>query len=108
MEKVIFTRSTLEYFDNLVHTLFRQDYFSFKENAQNYVDKIVDFVTTKIDSFPHKITPENLRFLGTYYIFYKPNKRTTWYVFFEKKQQHYLVTTIMNNYCKEIASLSEG
>ncbi|MBZ9731486.1 hypothetical protein LB467_17505 [Salegentibacter sp. JZCK2] len=108
MEKVIFTRFTLEYFDNLVFTLFSQNYFSFKGNAQNYVDRIVDFVITEIDNFPHKITPDSLRSLGSYYIFYKPNKRTTWYIFFEKKQHQYLVTSILNNYSKEITNLSEG
>ena len=107
MEKVIFTRATLEYFDDLVYTLFSEKYFSFEENAQNYVDKIVNYIIREIDSFPHKTTPKKLKYLGSFYIFYKANKRTTWYVFFEKKRGQYLVTSILNNYCKEVGFLSK-
>ena len=107
MEKVVFTRGTLVYFDDLVYTLFSENYFSFEENAQNYVDKIVNYIIIKeIDSFPQKTTPKKLRALGSFYIFYKANKRTTWFMFFEKKKGQYLVASILNNYCKEVGNLS--
>lgn len=85
MEKVIFKDKVLDYLDELVYTLFKEEYFSYSENAQLYVDKIVDFIILGINSFPHKITPQKLQYLGSNYIFYKSNNRTTWYVFFEKK-----------------------
>lgn len=105
MEKVIFKNAVLEYFDDLVYILFKDEYFGFAESAQNYVDKIVDFVILSISNFPHKKTPKSLQYLGSYYIFYKSNARTTWYVFFEKRNQNYLITGIINNYSEEVKEL---
>jgi len=101
VEKVIFKSQVLDYFDELVFTLFKKEYFSYSENAKEYVDKIVGFVTAEIFTFPHKKTPKSLQFLGSNYIFYKSNPRTTWYVFFEKKDRDFLITGILNNHCKE-------
>ncbi|OXA96195.1 hypothetical protein [Flavobacterium hercynium] len=105
MEKVIFKNAVLEYFDDLVFTLLKNEYFGFAESAQNYVDKIVDFIILNISNFPEKKTPKALQYLGLNYIFYKPNNRTTWYVFFEKRDQNYLITGITNNYCSEAKEL---
>jgi len=105
LEKVIFKKTVLDYFDELVFTLFRKDYFSYPENAKLYVDKIVIFISTEIFTFPHKKTPKSLQHLGSNYIFYKSNNRTTWYIFFEKKNQNYLITGIINNHCEEAKEL---
>lgn len=105
MEKIIFEKAVLEYFDNLVFALFEEEYFGFFETAQNYTDKIVGFVISSISSFPHKKTPKPLQYLGSNYIFYKTNSRTTWYIFFEKRNQNYLITGIINNYCEEVKQL---
>lgn len=105
MEKVIFGKEVLNYFDNLVFTLFEKDYFGFRESAENYVNNISEFVYFNILTFPHKKTPKSLRHLGSDYIFYKPNTRTTWYVFFEKRNQNYLITGILNNYSEEVNEL---
>jgi hypothetical protein len=105
LEKVIFKNKVLDYLDELVYTLFKEEYFSYSENAQLYVDKIVDFIRLEINSFPHKITPLKLKYLGSNYIFYKSNNRTTWYVFFERKNQKYLITGIINNHCEEAKEL---
>lgn len=105
MEKIIFKEEILEYFNDLVFTLFENDYFGFSDSAQNYVNKIVAFVISSISSFPHKKTPKSLQYLGSNYIFYKTNSRTTWYLFFEKSNQNYLITGILNNYSEEAKEL---
>ncbi|QKJ62550.1 hypothetical protein [Flavobacterium sp. M31R6] len=105
MEKIIFKNKVLDYFDELIYTLFEEEYFSYSENAQLYVDKIVDFIILEINSFPHKSTPQKLQYLGSNYIFYKANARTTWYVFFEKQDAIFLITGIMNNHCEEAKEL---
>ena len=105
MEKVIFKGQVLDYFDELVYTLFREEYFSYPKNAQLYVDKIVDFVILEINSFPHKVTPQKLQYLGSNYIFYNANARTTWYIFFEKQGAVFLITGIINNHCEEAKEL---
>lgn len=105
MEKVIFTASVLEYFDNLVFNLFEEEYFGFPESAREYVDKIVTFVLLSISNFPSKETPKPIKYLGTNYIFYKANNRTTWYIFFEKRERNYLITAIINNNSIEVVYL---
>jgi hypothetical protein len=85
--------------------LFGKEYFGFPQSAQKYVDEIVTFIVSGISSFLHKKTPTMLLYLGSNYIFYKTNSRTTWYVFFEKSEQNYLITGILNNYCIEAKDL---
>jgi hypothetical protein len=103
--KIIFKDKVLDYFDELIYILFKEEYFSYSENAQLYVDRIVDFIILEINSFPHKITPLKLQYLGSNYIFYKANSRTTWYIFFEKQNSIFLITGIINNHCKEAKEL---
>ena len=105
MEKVIFKDAVLEYFDDLVFALFEEEYFGFVESAEIYKDKIVEYVVSSISTFPYKKTPKSVEYLGLSYIFYKTNSRTTWYVFFEKKDQNYLVTGILNNYNEVVKEL---
>ncbi len=105
MEKVIFKEEILLYFDELISILFDREYFSYEKNAILYVDKIVDFIILEINSFPHKSTPQKLRHLGSNYIFYKANNRTTWYIFFERQDSIFLITGISNNHCEEAKRL---
>nr|WP_314839350.1 hypothetical protein [uncultured Flavobacterium sp.] len=105
MEKVIFKEDILLYFDELISILFDREYFSYEKNAILYIDKIVDFITLEINSFPHKSTPQKLRHLGSNYIFYKANNRTTWYIFFERQDSVFLITGISNNHCEEAKKL---
>jgi len=105
LEKVIFTDTVLQYFDNLVFNLFEEEYFGFPESAKDYVDKIVAFVLSSISDFPSKETPKPIKYLGANYIFYKTNSRTTWYIFFEKREKNYLVTAIINNNSIEVGYL---
>jgi hypothetical protein len=105
LEKIIFKKEFLDYFDELVYTLFVEEYFSYAENAQHYVDKIVDFTILEINSFPHKLTPKKLEYLGFKYFFYKANARTTWYIFFEKQDAVFLITGIISNHCAEASEL---
>lgn len=100
MEEIkIFYKIEVEIFlNNLIYILYKADYFSYVENAIEYKDNIIDFIDQNIQSFPHKLTPLPLFYLGSNYIFYKSNSRTTWYIFFEKEENQYLITYISNNH----------
>lgn len=98
MEEIVLRIDVINQLDDLVFTLFKEDYFSYPENAKIYVDKIVDFKSSNIETFPNKITPLKLVHLGEKYIFYKANSRTTWYIFFEKHKNKIIVTGILNNH----------
>lgn len=80
--KIIFSNHINQRFEELVFILHFNDYFSYQSNAIDYVDKIYDFINNDIYTFPHKISPKELLHLGSKYIFYRPNQRSTWYVFF--------------------------
>ena len=95
----------IDFLDDLVHVLYKKEYFGFIETAEEYVSKIYDVVPDNIKLSTHKLTPKRLKHLGSNYIFYKPNNRTTWYIFFEKKNQNYLITGIINNHCEEAKEL---
>ncbi|CAM3998277.1 Plasmid stabilization protein [Flavobacterium antarcticum] len=103
MEKrdVIIEVEVIYYLDTLINKLYVDDYFSYVENVDLYVEKIYEFIEKSVHIFPHKSTPKGLLHLGANYIFYKSNARTTWYIFFEKNKTSYLVTGILNNHCSE-------
>ncbi|MCD0467939.1 hypothetical protein [Flavobacterium sp. ENC] len=103
--EVVFTSGVILYLDDLIITLYKKEYFGFIESAEEYVSNIYDAVPERIKKAPHKKTPETLRYLGSNYIFYKSSSKTTWYIFFEKRDKNYLITGITNNYCKEAKEL---
>lgn len=104
MEKVtIVYKSEVEYYLNdLAFILYKKDYFSYFENSVIYKDNIIDFIENNISIFPSKNTPIQLHHLGSNYIFYKSNQRTTWYVFFENKENNYLITNIINSHSEDV------
>lgn len=85
--------------------LYIKEYFGFIETAEDYVSKIYDTVLENIKSCTYKESPKTLKYLGSNYIFYKSNNRTTWYVFFEIKNNNFLITGIINNHCEEAKEL---
>jgi hypothetical protein len=108
LEKVIVSYTNLVqiYFDDLIDQLFRQDYFTYRENAIDYVEKLVFYINDSIHQLPHKKSPKSLLKYGDFYIFYNSNPRTTWYIFFSKKRSTYLIKHITNNHLLDSAFLN--
>ncbi|MEP6805276.1 MAG: hypothetical protein ABI892_12190 [Flavobacterium sp.] len=103
--EVVFTPSVIQYLDDLVMILYKKEYFGFIKSAEEYVSNIYTEVPERIKRSKHNKTPKSLQYLGLNYVFYKHNDRTTWYAFFEKRDQNYLITGIINNYCEEANKL---
>ncbi|MBX2965409.1 MAG: hypothetical protein KF845_04625 [Cyclobacteriaceae bacterium] len=91
MEKinVIYKPEIENYINELVYVLYQEQYFDNLENAIRYKDKIIDFIEGSIANFPYKQTPLPLHSLSSKYIFYNSNRKTTWYIFFEKENGTY-------------------
>ena len=89
--KILYKLEVEDFLFDLVLILFKNDYFSYLENAELYKNDIVDFVENNIKNFPSKKTPAKLENFGSNYIFYKSNARTTWFVFFEQQGSNYLI-----------------
>ncbi|MBS7252579.1 hypothetical protein [Flavobacterium branchiicola] len=103
--EVVFTPKVLGFLDDLVIKLYKKEYFGFLESAENYVLTMYDAIPDRIKKTRHSQTPNSIKYLGTNYIFYKANNRTTWYIFFEKRERNYLITAIVNNNSIEVKYL---
>lgn len=96
--KVFLRKDVTDFLEELIFRLFQKEYFGFRESAQEYVQKIYDFIEFSLPLAPHKKTPERLVSFGSHYVFYKANSNTTWYIFFEKNENRFLVTFITNSH----------
>ena len=103
--EIIFSPHVISYLDDLVFILYKKEYFGFIETAEVYVIKIYDTISKNIRTSTYKKTPKSLQYLGSSYIFFSSNQRTTWYIFFERKEQLFLITGIINNHCNEAKEL---
>ncbi len=108
MEKVILVSpSVVAYLNQLVWTLYINDYFGFEEDAHQYVEKLRNFIYNDLPNIPHSNTPDELKHYGSFYVKYKSTKRTMWYVFFSKLESRYIVEFITNNHAPQSAYLNK-
>lgn len=98
MEKIIYTSLFIEIVKELSVKLFEDEYFGFVEDAENYVNNILDFVNT-IPALKQKRTSNNKH--GLYYCKYKHNHKTTWYITFDVEEDIYLIRYITNNHSED-------
>jgi hypothetical protein len=105
MIKVIFSNEASNQLDNLITKLFFKNYFSYLEDSKQYVTDLVEFVEKNIATKTKKPAPIYFLKFGKnlQYITYKRNKRTTWYIFFQQKDNKFLVKHITNNHNPKIA-----
>lgn len=106
MENLIFYTSEFEnQINEIIDILFDDMYFGFKESAINYGDRIYDFILKNIDKPISKLSPKNFQKFGKFYIKYKANENTTWYIFFDRKDNRFLVNHILNNHTNDFPEL---
>jgi len=96
--KVIYAPEVVDYIDNLILILFEKGYFGFPESAKTYVSKLTSDIESSIHLKLKKFTSPRFKKYGTHYVTYKPNKNTTWYVFFSFRTDRYLIRFITNNH----------
>jgi hypothetical protein len=97
---VRYTDEVLDYFNQLTETLFHQNYFGFMDSAIQYVFDLRAYIDKNIARLLKHPAPEYFSKYEKYmrYVTYKPNKRTTWYIFFLQEENVYLVCYITNNH----------
>ena len=79
----------------LVFILYKKEYFGFMDSAIAYVDKIRETVRS-IPELKHSKT-RNSKY-GSYYVRYKANSNTIYYITFDKKGDRYLVKNIISSH----------
>lgn len=103
---ISYSKYVINYLDELIFILYNEEYFSFIENAESYVDEIYDAIELFIQLYQYKKSPKSLQKHGNFYVTYKSNKKTSWYIFFNKKDSKYLVRYITNNHSKDAGLLN--
>ncbi len=95
MEKVRILHNVRLEIDDYITLFFDEEYFSYFESSEEYVNKIYNFIYT-IPTLRYKQTKNNRH--GLYYCSYKANTNTTWYIVFDKEDDFYLIRFITNNH----------
>jgi hypothetical protein len=102
--KVLFSPFVQDFYYELEAVLLEKGYFSFKENADNYVADLFQGIQNNLPNLQHKPAPERYAKYGEdlHYVSFVKNKRTTWYAFFTKYEENneiiYLVSYMGNNH----------
>ena len=97
---VIYDKSVSQYLYQLTEILLEKDYFSYLDNALDYIAAIFEFIEQKIHILQHHAAPKYFSKYqsGMQYIAYPANKRTTWYIFFKQSDNRFLIYYITNNH----------
>jgi organic radical activating enzyme len=103
--KIIYSPLFIAELDDLAKVLYRQKYFSFLEDVDIYIDKIYDFIESNIEYPISKNSPESHQKFGKNFIKYKANNRTTWYIFFDQKEDQFIINHILNNHSQDFPEL---
>jgi hypothetical protein len=96
--EILVSPNVIEYLDELIQVLYQNNYFGFRESAEKYVSAIYSNIPNLILHQTHKNSPKKLKNYGEFYISFQSNNRTTWYIFFSKNENRYLVKYITNNH----------
>ena len=97
---ILFTVESNQYVKDLVDILINKQYFSYPDNAKDYVDKLLYYCYNYISVLPGKKAPDRFKKYGKdlYYITYRANKQTSWYIFYQHRHDVFVVTYITNNH----------
>ncbi|GAB6012129.1 hypothetical protein [Viscerimonas tarda] len=100
MTEIKYHRAVLLYLDELTDRLIEKGYFSFYGYSVRYIEDLVNYIRHNIATKPHKPAPAYFSKYGSdlFYITWNRNKRTTWYIFFQKTNSFYFIRHITNNH----------
>ena len=98
--EIIFSRAVELYLDELMLLLFEEGYFGFPDSAKSYVDRLISFVEQHVGILPGRNAPNFFKRFGQdmQYITFHANKKTSWYVFYQERNNIYLIRHITNNH----------
>jgi hypothetical protein len=106
MEKIILSELVLQKLNNLVDILLDKEYFGFRQSSIDYVIKLKEYIYT-IPNLPYRKTKKPKH--GAYYVVYRvKNKRTQYYITFDKKANQYIIENIFTSHEKDYATYIRG
>jgi len=88
------------YLSELIELLYKEEYFSFEEQAVEYVERLKQYIENTIKTAYKRKSPEFFSRYGKdmQYVVYKANTHTSWYIFFQQRDDVYLIRYITNNH----------
>ncbi|QOW09624.1 hypothetical protein Q73A0000_04205 [Kaistella flava (ex Peng et al. 2021)] len=104
--QIIYSAYFISQLDHLAKILYIKQYFSYLEDVDNYIDEIYDVIENNIENSISQNAPEPFRKFGKYFLSYKVNKHAYWYVFFDQKDNHFIINHILNNHSQDFPELS--
>ena len=98
--EIIFSKKVEQYLDELMLLLFEEGYFGFPDSAKTYVDRLISFVEQHVGILHGRDAPDLFKSFGKdmKYITFRANKRTSWYIFYQERNNIYLIQYITNNH----------
>lgn len=103
MEKQVIFSKSVELF--LKDVLYEENYFGFEDDAKLYVTEIILYIMHHDFKTNVRNTSLSLRKFGKKFIKYKANNNTSWYIFFDQKDQKFLINHIINNHSQDFPEL---
>jgi len=88
------------YLSELIELLYKEEYFSFEEQAVEYVERLKQYIENTIKTAYKRKSPDVVSRYGKdmQYVVYKANTHTSWYIFFQQRDDVYLIRYITNNH----------
>ena len=100
---LIITKFVKDKIDNLILTLYQKEYFGSMETSESYCMKIytamLDIQSVKLKRKCKKKTN------GEYFVRFEANKKTQYFLLFDKEEEDILVTDYTNNHEKGYSSI---
>ena len=96
-QKVKITGRVRNKLDKLENVLFKKEYHGFRDSSKKYVENIIAFIYTIPDLKHH---PTKNTELGTWFVRYQPNNKTTYYIIFDIRENRFLVNGLITNHEK--------
>lgn len=95
MGKVVFSPGIIDQLNELVFILYKEEYFSYRESAHIYVEKIKEFALSIPNQIAHRT---NNKKYGEWYCRYTYSRHTQWYILFDTDGKTWLIRNITNNH----------
>jgi len=88
------------YLFELIELLYRKEYFSSLDQAIHYVSRLRQYIENSIATVHKRKAPDVFKKYGKdmCYFIYRANRNTSWYIFFQQKEDVYLIRYITNNH----------
>jgi len=98
--EIVFSKKVELYLDELMLLLFEEGYFGFPDSAKSYVDRLIAFIEQHVGIQSSRNAPNFFKRFGKNlkYITFHANKRTSWYIFYQERNNIFLIKHITNNH----------